>query len=1300
MARKQLGAAPSASLDTVDVAYLLAAIDNVRTVIIGASASAANATPQVVTCPGTISTGDMLAVTFDNGLDVDSPTLQVNGAPAAPVLTGGVVPTAGESQISSGGVGVFYYDGTNYNLLASTPITYTVVTPGPGDVAGLVTGQTLQSISQNLTTANLSGAALVTSSDTIASNDNNTTLPTSAAVAQYVTQAAISADQVNGTISVVHGGTGAGTLPAGGVLLGNGTSAISSTPATAMGNVLTDTGTGWQSKPLPPPAAGSITVAMLKTTGIPSSTTYLRGDGTWGVPYVDDTGTANDVLVIGPTGTGVADSGLSVPSSAFVGISDTQTLTHKTISGTSNTLENIPLSAMAFTGTPSASTFLDGDGAWATPQATLTGTQGHIPLIGISGQPMTDSGLAVPDSALVGVSDTQTLINKSISGTTNTLSSIPVNALAVTGTASSSTFLNGSGQWATPSAQSGSAQLGPGSVTMVDLDTTGTASATTFLSGTGAWSIPQATVTGTAGDIPLIGSAGGPLTDSGVGLPDSAIVGVSDTQTLTNKNLTSTTNVFPVLNQNTTGNAATATALASARTVVTNLASTTASSFDGTANITPGIEGTLPLSHGGTGATTASAARIALQLATVANTGAYSDLSGTPTIPAAQVNSDWNATTGVAQILNKPTIPTALTQLDTTVTGTQLNTLYAWQSGLTATATELGYVHGVTSAIQTQLNGKQPTIAAGTTAQYYRGDKTWQTLNAAAVAGLATVATSGSYTDLANQPSIPSALTAGTGISIVSNAISVDPSTVPTLNQSTTGNAATATKLATAITINGVSFDGSSNITIPTGSSYTGGAGISVSGTTISANAATMPTLNQSTTGNAATATKLATPRTINGVPFDGSSNITVSTELTPTSVKTANYTAAVGEMVFVNGSNITITFPASPPDGARVGVTNLSAVTSWATMAPSSGDTLFGAVNYLYGDTSITFRYQSATSTWYPLTGAAPYAAISEYYFGTIGIGQINASGTKSSSTFLRGDGTWNAPATGLGLKPTAQLTANYTAKVGDLVLISSSSSGSLTITLPQAPADGSLVGIYNASSAWGVVAPSGSDATTINRMFSGASLLLQYDASISTWITLSGGTSISALALQSGGQLNTPVSGNLANCTGLPLSGITTTGTASASTYLRGDGTWSTPGLNLTTTVTGASYALSPGELAHINPAGSGTNAILPSVPPNNTVVAVYNGNGKPVNVETVGSDLVAGQTSFQIADALTTTMFYYQAATSNWLVDSAVTAAQAEISRNSFLTGSGVTEVWMGASSALPSSGVTGVLYVCTS
>jgi len=38
----------------------------------------------------------------------------------------------------------------------------------------------------------------------------------------------------------------------------------------------------------------------------------------------------------------------------------------------------------------------------------------------------------------------------------------------------------------------------------------------------------------------------------------------------------------------------------------------------------------------------------------------YGDLDNLPTIPAAQVNSDWNSTSGVSEILNKPTIPTTL----------------------------------------------------------------------------------------------------------------------------------------------------------------------------------------------------------------------------------------------------------------------------------------------------------------------------------------------------------------------------------------------------------------------------------------------------------------------------------------------------------------------------------------------------------------------------------------------------------------------------------------------------------------
>jgi hypothetical protein len=70
-----------------------------------------------------------------------------------------------------------------------------------------------------------------------------------------------------------------------------------------------------------------------------------------------------------------------------------------------------------------------------------------------------------------------------------------------------------------------------------------------------------------------------------------------------------------------------------------------------------------------------------------------------------------------------------------------------------------------------------------------------------------------------------------------------------------TGNADTATVLATARTIGGVSFNGSASINLP---------GVNAAG-------------NQATSGLAATATKLATERAINGVGFDGTSAITVT---------------------------------------------------------------------------------------------------------------------------------------------------------------------------------------------------------------------------------------------------------------------------------------------------------------------------------------------------------------------------------------------------------------------------------------
>lgn len=91
-------------------------------------------------------------------------------------------------------------------------------------------------------------------------------------------------------------------------------------------------------------------------------------------------------------------------------------------------------------------------------------------------------------------------------------------------------------------------------------------------------------------------------------------------------------------------------------------------------------------------------------LAPVATSGSYTDLNNTPTIPADQVNADWTATSGVAQILHKPTLGSAA----------------ATDSGAYATAAQGALADSAT----------QP------------GD-------------LAAVATTGSYSDLSNQPTIP-----------------------------------------------------------------------------------------------------------------------------------------------------------------------------------------------------------------------------------------------------------------------------------------------------------------------------------------------------------------------------------------------------------------------------------------------------------------------------------------------------------------------------------------------------------------
>jgi len=108
----------------------------------------------------------------------------------------------------------------------------------------------------------------------------------------------------------------------------------------------------------------------------------------------------------------------------------------------------------------------------------------------------------------------------------------------------------------------------------------------------------------------------------------------------------------------------------------------------------------------------------------------------------------------------------------------------------------------------------------------------------------------------------------------------------------------TATALANARTIGGVSFDGTANINLP---------GVNATG-------------NQDTSGNSATATALETARTIHGVSFDGTANIDLSEVIQDT----------VGAMFSSNTeTNITATYQDS--DGTIDLVVSASGIASLA---------------------------------------------------------------------------------------------------------------------------------------------------------------------------------------------------------------------------------------------------------------------------------------------------------------------------------------------------------------------------------
>ncbi|QDP51768.1 MAG: hypothetical protein GOVbin1578_31 [Prokaryotic dsDNA virus sp.] len=315
--------------------------------------------------------------------------------------------------------------------------------------------------------------------------------------------------------------------------------------------------------------------------------------------------------------------------------------------------------------------------------------------------------------------------------------------------------------------------------------------------------------------------------------------------------------VVSTLNQDTTGNAATATALETARTIH-------GVSFDGTSNIdlTEVIQDTV-------GAMFSSNTETGI-------TATYEDSDGTIDLAvAAQTANDFTTT-----LKNK------LDGIESNATADQSNseikTAYEANSDTNAfTDALLSKLNGIeASATADQSDSEIKTAYENNSDTNAFTDALLSKLNAIE-AGATADQTSEEIQDI-----VGAMFSSNTETGITATYQDADGTidlVVATLNQDTTGNAGTATALETARTIQGVSFDGTANIDLTEAiQDVVGGMFSSNTETGISATYEdsdgtidlVVATLNQDTTGNAATATALETARTIHGVSFDGTANI------------------------------------------------------------------------------------------------------------------------------------------------------------------------------------------------------------------------------------------------------------------------------------------------------------------------------------------------------------------------------------------------------------------------------------------